>query len=324
MITSIEAIREAQQHVYDAGAIETPLIRLYSDATDDEIWLKCENLQPIGSFKVRGAANALAHATASQLTAGIYTASAGNMAQAVAYVARERRLGDVVCVVPTHAPQAKRDAIVRLGASVCDIPFDQWWQVLQTRRFEPLATRFFVHPVADPLVVAGNGTVGVEIITQLSDVDDIIVPYGGGGLSCGIAVAARALRPGVRVWAAEVDTSAAFAAALANGEPTTIEYKPSFVDGIGSSSVLPDMWPHARDLLAGSLVVSVDQAADALRLLLERNRLVVEGAAAAAVAAARVHRAKLGRKVVVVLSGGCIDSHKLAAILERPPVAAAQ
>jgi threonine dehydratase len=315
---SINDVFDAQQTVYQFGAIKTPVIKFHSN---DEIYLKCECLQPINSFKIRGASNALAHANANQqLSAGIYTASAGNMAQAVAFVARALGVSAVTCVVPSHAPLAKREAIQRLGASLCDVPFDQWWQVVQQRRFEPLADRFFVHPVSDPRVIAGNGTVGLEILEQLSDVDDVIVPYGGGGLACGIAVA----MPGVRVWAAEVETAAPLAAAWERGEPTKIEYKASFVDGIGSASVLPDMWPHVRALLAGSLVVTLEQTADALRNVLERNRLVIEGAAAAAVAAATVHRAKLGRRVVAVLSGGCIDSHKLVAILERRPIDAPQ
>jgi threonine dehydratase len=194
------------------------------------------------------------------------------------------------------------------------LPFDDWWDVLATHRFEPLADRLMLHPVSDPNMMAGNGTVGLEILEDAPDVDAIVVPYGGGGLSTGIASAVRALKPSTKVFAAEVDAAAPFAAALAAGEPTRIDYHPSFVDGIGSARVLDEMWPLARSILDGSLVVSVPQAAAAVRLLVERNRVVAEGAGAAGVAAVLDAKAG-GGTVVCVVSGGNIDASKLTKIL---------
>ena len=279
---------------------------------DAEIYLKLENLQPIGSFKLRGAGNAMALASPEALAKGVYTPSAGNMAQGVAWNAR--RLG-IPChvVVPDHAPQTKIDAIERLGGQIIKVPFDTWWQVMLDRRYEGL-DGFFVHPVSDPAVMAGNGTIGLEILEDLPDVDTIIIPYGGGGLSSGIATAVRALKPDTKICAAEVETAAPLAASLAAGEPTEVEYIPSFVDGIGSKGLLPEMWPLVYQLLDGSLVVSLEEIAGALRLLLERNRVLAEGAGAASVAAAVSGRAGSG-KIVCVVSGGNIDLDKLQKIL---------
>jgi threonine dehydratase len=234
------------------------------------------------------------------------------MAQGVAWVARER---DIPCsiVVPDHAPQTKLAAIERLGGRIVKVPFDEWWNVLVTHRFERL-DGLFVHPVSDPAVIAGNGTIGLEILEDLPDVDAVIVPYGGGGLSAGIASALRALRPQTRVFAAEVATAAPLAASLAAGAPREVRYTPSFVDGIGGKSVLAQMWPLVRSLLAGSLVVELDQVAAALRLLAERNRIVAEGAGAAPVAAALAGGAGRG-KIVCVVSGGNIDAGKLVKLL---------
>jgi len=308
---AIEEIRGARARI-EGIAIRTPLVRLNLDDAPAEIWLKLENLQPIGSFKVRGAGNAMRLLGAELLANGVYTASAGNMAQGVAYVAR--RLG-VPCgvVVPDHAPRAKLDAVARLGARAVLIPFDRWWEVLVTHRFDGLPG-VMVHPVSDPRVIAGNGTIGLEILEDLPDVDAIVVPYGGGGLSCGIASAIRALRPATRVFASEVDTAAPLSASLSAGEPREVAYTPSFVDGIGGKSVMSEMWPLSRKLLAGSIVVSLAETARALRLVAERNHVIAEGAGATSVAAALTGRAGAG-KVVCVVSGGNIDAAKLAAIL---------
>ena len=292
-------------------AVRTPLMRLADDGPS-EIWLKLENLQPIGSFKIRGAGNALRAARPESLARGVYTASAGNMAQGVAWNAR---LLGITCdvVVPESAPETKLEAIARLGGRVTKVPFETWWKVLVERRYAGL-DGFFVHPVSDPAVMAGNGTIGLEILEDRPDVDAIVVPYGGGGLGCGIAAAVRALAPRVPVWAAEVETAAPLAAALAAGAPRSIERRPSFVDGIGGQSVLEEMWPLALDLLAGSQVVSLAAVAEAIRLLASRARVIAEGAGAAAVAAARSGRIA-GRKIVCVVSGGNIDSPTLARIL---------
>jgi threonine dehydratase len=274
--------------------------------------VKLECLHPIGSFKLRGAGNAMALADPAELARGVYTASAGNMAQGVAWNAR--RLG-VPCrvIVPEGAPRAKLDAIERLGATWVARPFDAWWSVLENHG-HPDERGFFVHPVSDPAVIAGNGTAGLEILEQVGDVDAIVVPYGGGGLSCGIASAVKALRPAVRVYAAEVETAAPFAASLEAGEPVRVERTPSFVDGIGSTGLLPEMWPLASELLDGSIVVSLDEIADAIRLLAIHAHVVAEGAGGASVAAALTGAAG-GGTVVAVVSGGNLDAAALATIL---------
>lgn len=295
-------------------ATRTPLVRLHVDDAPGEIYLKLECLQPIGSFKIRGAANAMALATPEQLAKGVYTCSAGNMAQGVAWNAR--RLGiPCTAIVPDHAPETKLAAIARLGGTVIKVPFTEWWSIMVAHHYEGMDA-FFVHPVSAPAVMAGNGTIGLEILEDLPDVDAIVVPYGGGGLSCGIATAVRALRPSTKVFAAEVETSAAFAAALAAGTVARVDYTASFVDGIGSASVLSDMWPIAKELLDGSLVSSLSEIADAIRLLAERQRIIAEGAGAASVAAALAGKAGTG-KVVCVVSGGNINVDTLTKILRR-------
>lgn len=308
---SLADIRAAAGRI--AGSVlHSPLIRLNLDDASAEIYLKLENLQPIGSFKLRGAGNAIATAPPDQLAKGVYTASAGNMAQGVAWHAR--RLG-IPCtvIVPDHAPRAKLAAIERLGARNIAIPFDAWWQVLLDRAY-PGMDGLFIHPVSDPAVLAGNGTIGLEILDDLPGVETVLVPYGGGGLSCGIASAMRALKPGVRVYGCEVATAAPLAASLAAGSSREVPYTPSFVDGIGSKSLLPEMWPLASSLLAGSLVVTLDEVIAAVRLLAERNHIIAEGAGATSVAAALSGQVRAG-PVVCIISGGNIDAGKLARIL---------
>lgn len=280
----------------------------------EEIFLKVEALQPIGSFKLRGSGNAVAMADPASLARGVWTASAGNMARGVAWNAR--RLG-IPCtvVVPDHAPRAKLDAVEALGARVIPVPVERWWRVLEEHDY-PGMEGLFVHPVSDRAVIAGNGTIGLEIVEDFPDVDTILVPWGGGGLSCGIAAAVRALRPRARVFACEIDTAAPLAPSLSAGHPVAVEYRASFVDGIGAKGLLPEMWPMARELLAGSLVVSLEETKKALRTLVSRARIVAEGAGAVPVAAALSGRAG-GGKIVCVVSGGNIDREKLAAILSE-------
>lgn len=311
-MVTLDAIRDAAARIA-GSALRTPLVRLEVEDTRGEIYLKLENLQPIGSFKIRGAANVMGLADPKELARGVYTASAGNMAQGVAWNAR--RLG-VPCtsVVPETAPEGKLAAIRRLGADYVKVPFDEWWQVMSDGGYEPLADRLFIHPFLDPAVMAGNATIGLEILEDLPDTDAVIVPFGGGGLSCGIASAVRALRPEARVFASEVETAAPLAASLAAGRRVEAPYAPSFVDGIGSKALVESIWPLARSLLAGSLVVSVEQAAIAVRLLVERNHVVAEGAGATSVAAALTGGAGAG-KVACVVSGGNIDQARLATIL---------
>ena len=308
----LEAIRAARGRI--AGAvIRTPLIRLNVDDAPAEIYLKLENLQPIGSFKLRGAGNAIASASTEQLADGVWTASAGNMAQGVAWHARQKGL-PCTAVVPDHAPDAKLAAITRLGGQIIKVPFDTWWQIIVTHAFEGM-NGFFVHPVSDPAVMAGNGTIGLEILEDLPEVDAVVIPFGGGGLSAGIASAIRAIKPDTKLYACEVETAAPLAPSMAAGAPQTVSYTATFVDGIGSGGLLPDMWPLVSRLLDGSLVVALAEIAGAIKLLVERNRVVAEGAGATSVAAALSGQAG-GGKIVCVVSGGNIDSFKLAKILK--------
>ncbi len=256
----------------------------------------------------------MALASPESLSRGVYTASAGNMAQGVAWNAR--RLG-IPCtvVVPDHAPRAKLDAVERMGARIVKVTVDRWWQVLAEHRY-PGIDGLFIHPVSDRAVIAGNGTIGLEILEDLPDVETVLVPWGGGGLSCGIACAIRARSPAARVFGCEIETAAPLSASLAAGRPTDVDYRASFVDGIGAKSLLPEMWPLARAVLAGALVVSLAETESALRLLASRARVVAEGAGAVPVAAAVSGRAGEGR-IVCVVSGGNIDPEKLGAILSR-------
>lgn len=307
---SLKSIRDAAKRI--AGiAYHTPLVPFNMLDAPAEIHLKLENLQPVGSFKVRGAANAMLLATPEELANGVCTASAGNMAQGVAWNAR--RMG-ITCtvVVPDHAPENKLEAIRRLGGAIIKVPFEEWWQALLTHKVNG-TTGLFIHPVSDKNVMAGNGTIGLEILDDLSDVDTVLIPFGGGGLSCGIASAIKALSPTTKVFACEVDTAAPLSAALAAGAPCPIQYTPSFVDGIGGKGVLEEMWPMASTLLDGSIVVSLEEIAAAIRLLAERNRVIAEGAGAAPVAAALSGKAP-GAKIACVISGGNINIDKLAAI----------
>jgi threonine dehydratase len=309
----LQEIRSAQQRIRNI-AIRTPLVRMETEDTPAEIFLKLENLQPIGSFKLRGSGNAIEMASREMLSDGVFTASAGNMAQGVAWNAK--RLG-IPCtvVVPDHAPETKLNAIRRLGGSIIKVPFDEWWQVLLTRKFEG-CKGLFIHPVSDPPVIAGNGTIGLEILEDLPDVDTVLIPYGGGGLSSGIASAIRALKPATKIFACEVETASPLSVSLQADEPRTVNYTASFVDGIGGKSILTEMWPMVRELLDGSIVMPLNTVASAIRLLAERNHVVAEGAGATPVAAALSGKAGSG-KIVCVVSGGNIDPAVFARILNN-------
>jgi threonine dehydratase len=296
-----------------AGVVpRTPMIRLETDAGVD-LLLKLECLQPVRSFKVRGAFNALSILADAELAHGVYTASAGNMAQGLAWSARRRGVRCAV-VVPDNAPATKLDGIRRLGAEIVKVPYDDWWQVFATHRFAPLEPARFVHPVSDVGMMAGNGTIGLEILEDVPDVDAVLVPFGGGGLTCGIAAAIRGSRPEVRVFGCEVDTAAPLAAALAAGHPVEVDRTPTFVDGIGGKAVLEEMWPPVKRLLAGSLVSPLSEVEAAIRLLVSRCAIVAEGAGAASVAAGLKHTGSFER-IVCVVSGGNLDPGVLARIL---------
>ncbi len=309
-VIPLDEIRQAQPRIAP-HVLRTPLVRL--EIAGREIYLKLENLQPIGSFKLRGASNAMLLADREALRAGVWTASAGNMAQGVAWCARAFGV-ECRVVVPDHAPAAKTEAVQRLGANIVRVPFAEWWQILVTHEWKD-GRGVFIHPVSDRNVMAGNGTIGLEIAEDLADVDTVIVPYGGGGLSCGIASALTALKPNVKVFAVEVETAAPLAPSLAAGKPVEVTYTASFVDGMGSRGILEEMWPLAQRLLAGSFVVTLRQVADAVRFLAQRAHVVAEGAGAAALAAVQAGLAGKG-KVVCIVSGGNIDTGKLVRILQ--------
>jgi len=288
-------------------------VRLQAPESPAEIWLKLECLQPIGSFKIRGAANAIRSAPPGAIAGGVLTTSAGNMAQGVAWMARELGVPATI-IAPEHAPQTKLDAIARLGGTVITVPFERWWQTMEAGTY-PGVEGYFVHPVLDDAVMAGNGTIGLELVEEVDDIDTVLVPWGGGGLTTGIASALPALSPRTRVLACEPATGAPLAASLAAGRPVAVDYTPSFVDGAGSKALLPTMWELARPLLAGALTLSLDETAAAVRLLAARTRVIAEGAGALSVAAALSGRAGEGR-IVCIVSGGNIDALRLATILQ--------
>jgi threonine dehydratase len=289
----------------------TPLLA-FPPTGRSNLFIKLENLQPIGSFKLRGAANAMALAGPGALRGGVYTASAGNMAQGVAWCARERGLRCRV-IVPESAPANKLAAIERLGGEVTKVPFDRWWQVMVDHG-SPDFDGLFIHPFADPAVMAGNGTIGLELIEDAADLDTVLVPWGGGGLACGIASALRATQPGVRVYAVEIAGAAPLTASFAAGRPVSIDPQRSFIDGIGGRGLAEEMWPLARALLAGVLCVTVAQTVAAVRRLATEAHVVAEGAGAAAVAAALAGVPEATR-VAAIVSGGNIDAAVMANIL---------
>ena len=307
---TIDDIRAARDRI-SSTITRTPLLRLHVDAPA-EIYLKLENLQPIGSFKLRGATNAIRLLPPESLSRGVYTASAGNMAQGVAWGARTLGVPCTV-VMPDSAPRTKLEAVARLGAKIVKLSYDEWWQTLADHGREGMDGTF-IHPVADRAVMAGNGTIGLEIVEDLPDVDAVVVPFGGGGLVTGIATAVRALAPRSKIYGAEVATSTPLSAALRAGKPVAVERTPSFVDGIGGRGLLPEMWPLVSSVIDGAVVAPLADVAAALRLLVERARVVAEGAGATSVACALRGSAGHG-KIVCVVSGGNIDTGTLIELL---------
>jgi threonine dehydratase len=310
MAVTLGQVEEARGNIA-AVALRTPLVRCNIDAPA-ELYLKLESLQPIGSFKIRGAANVMARTPRERLERGVLTASAGNMAQGVAFCARRMGIRATI-VAPDTAPATKIAAVERMGGRVIQVPFADWWRTFETRSY-PGVDATFIHAFDDPDVMAGNGTIGLELLEDLPAVEAVVIPWGGGGLSCGIAAVLRAQAPRVRIYAAEIETAAPLAASLAAGEPRAVEYKPSFVDGIGSKMVFANMFELGRRLLDGSLVVTLAEAAQAMKLVAERNRVIIEGAAACAVAAALSGHAGSG-KIVAIVSGGNIDLDKFAQLI---------
>jgi threonine dehydratase len=310
------AVLDAATAVYDA-AIRTPLVRIDLDEAWEEtglheLYLKLELLQPIGSFKIRGAYNVVRQLTTAQLKDGVWTVSAGNAAQGVALAARRAGVPCSVMVMDT-APETKVRAIERLGARITRATYDECWRTVEAHGSDRMSG-YFVHPFDDDRFIAGNATAGLEIVEDLPDVDAIVAPLGGGGLVSGLAAAVRELRPTTRIYAAEPETAAPLSSSLAAGRPVYFEHwQASFVDGAGGKSVLETMWPLLESL-SGSIVVTLDEAARAMKLVAERVHVIAEGAAACAVAAALTGRAGAG-KVVAVVSGGNIDLSSFAALV---------
>ena len=317
----LDAIHDAAKHVYQA-AVRTPLIRLDLpfDATGSapEIYLKLESLQPIGSFKIRGAWNAIRKLPKEKLKDGVWTVSAGNAAQGVAFAARLAGVPCSVMVMDT-APQTKLRAIERLGATIVKSTYDECWKTVESHD-SPRMRGYFVHPFDDDDFIAGNATAGLEILEDLPEVDAVVAALGGGGLLSGIASVMRAKKPGVRVYAAEPETAAPLATSIARGQASYFDnWKPSFVDGAGGKSVLPTMWPLLNKLVDGSIVVTLDEIAAAMRKTAERVHVVAEGAGATAIAAALSGRAGTG-KIVAVVSGGNIDLSRFAELVTAAPL----
>ncbi|MBN2335255.1 threonine/serine dehydratase [Candidatus Bathyarchaeota archaeon] len=315
----LEEIRAAQKRISDT-IVRTPLVKLNVDDAPAEIYLKLEVLQPVGSFKIRGACNAMKKAEPADLADGVWTISGGNHGQGVAYTARQLGL-DCTVVVPDFVAKTKVAAMKRMGSEVKVVPFSfagdikpAWMRFLDPDTYGDMKG-YFVHPFSDPDVMAGQGTIGLEIIEDMPDVDTVVIPYGGGGLCCGVASAIRALNPGVKLLGCQPETGAALAASFSAGRPVDVEYTQSFVESAGSPYLYPEMWDLAKRLLDGGIVASIEDTVSAVRLLAERNRVIAEGAGALSVAAALAGAAGSG-KVVCVVSGASIDLEKLAKIFQ--------
>ena len=317
---SIESIRDAARHVYEL-AVRTPLVPLGQvRAGGPEIFLKLETLQPIGSFKIRGAWNAVRRLPAAELQQGVWTVSAGNAAQGVALAARRAGVPCSVMVMDT-APDAKLRSIARLGATIVKASYDECWRTVETHRSDRM-TGHFVHPFDDDDFISGNGTAGLEIVEDLPDVDAVVAAVGGGGLLAGIGVALDALAPQARIYAAEPETAAPLRRSFERGRASRFEeWTASFVDGAGGKSVLDSMWPLLREYVDESIVVTLDEVAQAMKLTAERGRVIAEGAGACAVAAAisPALAARGHHKVVAVVSGGNIDLSKFAQLVGAVP-----
>jgi threonine dehydratase len=293
-------------------AVRTPIVRCEGAPQGHEVFLKLENLQPTGSFKIRPVGNAVLTRPRAQLADGIYTSSSGNSALAVAWMAR--RLGiEAAALVTPHAPEAKLARLRSLGARIVALPDDQWWRSVEDRGLAG-ERGTYIDVVRDPAALAGDATIGLEILEELTDVEAIFVPFGGGALACGIACAARALKRSVKVIACELETAQPFGAALRAGRVVRVEANPGFVSGVGFPVLLEEMWPLCRELLAASLVVPLTDVAAAIRLLAERQQVIVEGAGAIPVAAA-LNGGHGFSKVCAVVSGGNLGGDMLSTIL---------
>jgi threonine dehydratase len=314
---SLAEIQEARRRI--AGTIvRTPLIRLQLGPGYPDIRLKLENLQPINAYKLRGAANAVAMLSESERMRGVWTISAGNAGQGVAYAAKKAGVPCTVVVIET-APASKIERMKALGAKLISVSWDAAWKALEERSF-PGVEGTFVHPFDDHNFIAGHATLGLEILEDEPDTAAVIGSIGGGGLVVGVASAIKALKPEVKVWGAEPDTAAPAALSFKMGSPQVFtDWKPSFVDGAGGQSVFPRMWQRMKPVVDGCIVVSLEETKRAMRLMAEKARVISEGAGALALAAALTGKAGQG-PVVAIVSGGNIDLKKFFELIQTVDV----
>jgi threonine dehydratase len=305
-------IREARARI--AGTIvRTPLVRLELGSGYPDIRLKLENLQPINAYKLRGAANAVAMLSESERARGVWTISAGNAGQGVAYAARKAGVPCTVVAIET-APASKIDRMRALGATLVPVSYDVAWKALDARSF-PGVEGTFVHPFDDHQFIAGHATMGLEILEDAPDAVAVIASIGGGGLITGVGSAIKGLRPGVRVLGAEPETAAPAALSFEKGSPQVFkDWTASFVDGAGGQSLFPRMWERMKPVVDGCIVVTLEETRNAMRLMAERMRIISEGAGALSLAAALTGKAGQG-PIVAIVSGGNIDLKKFAELI---------
>ncbi len=313
---TLSEIQEARKRI--AGTIvRTPLVRLELGPGFPDIRLKLENLQPINAYKLRGAANAVAMLSESERKLGVWTISAGNAGQGVAYAARKAGVPSTVVAIET-APKAKLDRMRALGAKLITVPYEAAWQALEARAY-PGAEGTFVHPFDDDNFIAGHATMGLEILEDAPDAAAVIASIGGGGLITGVGSAIKALKPEIKIWGAEPETAAPAALSFAKGSPQVFkDWQPSFVDGAGGQSVFPRMWERMKPVVDGYLVVSLEETRSAMRLMAEKARIIAEGAGALPLAAALTGKAGQG-PIVCIVSGGNIDLVKFSELVAAAP-----
>ncbi len=298
-------------------ARRTDLLQAPNLSGDTQIYLKAENLQVTGSFKLRGAYNKIASLTPEQRAAGIIACSAGNHAQGVALSATKMGIRSIVCM-PDGAPISKVEATKRLGAEVRLVPgaYDDAYEYACRLRDETGAT--FIHPFNDELVIAGQGTIGLEILDQLPEVDAIIVPVGGGGLISGVACAVKSLNPNVKVYGVQASNAPSMARSRQMDEIVTLETVATFADGIAVKTPGDVTFSMTKQFVDDVVTVSEDEIAAAILALIEQQKLIAEGAGAVSVAAAMFHKLPIeGKKVVCLVSGGNIDVNILSRVITR-------
>ena len=313
---TLAEIREARQRIA-ATIVRTPLVRLQMGPGYPDIRLKLENLQPINWYKLRGAANAVAMLRPAERDRGVWTISAGNAGQGVAYAARQAGVPCTVVVVGS-APLAKMERMKALGAKLVPVPYEVAWQALEARAY-PGVEGTFIHPFDDDNFIAGHATMGLEILEDAPDTVAVIAGIGGGGLAVGVGFAVKALKPQVKMFGAEPDTAAPTALSFKMGSPQVFkDWKPSFVDGAGGQSMFPRMWQRMQPVLDGCIVVSLDETMRAMRLMAEKSRIISEGAGALPLAAALTGKAGQG-PIVAIVSGGNIDLAKFCELMAAAP-----